>query len=171
MSRRKPNDLGRAIGRFFEEYLPHLRGLSTHTDQELSRRPRAIPALRLGGRPASRRTARHRRSRPRTRDAIPPTPSRRCGAMASRPATPVWPRSIPLRASSPQNAPSTWRCYRRCSGFPLSAAAREAPIEYFETQEMAALNAKHQSHCARRPTRLRFVRAALQYRRARPGDS
>ena len=31
MSRRNPNHLGRAIGRFFEEYLPHLRGLSTHT--------------------------------------------------------------------------------------------------------------------------------------------
>ena len=31
MSNRKPTDLGRVVRRFSEEYLPNLRGLSTHT--------------------------------------------------------------------------------------------------------------------------------------------
>ena len=31
MSGRRPTELGRAVRRFFEEYLTHLRGLSTHT--------------------------------------------------------------------------------------------------------------------------------------------
>ena len=31
MNNRRPTDLGRVVRRFFEEYLPNLRGLSTHT--------------------------------------------------------------------------------------------------------------------------------------------
>ena len=31
MTRHRPNDLGRSVVRFFQEYLPTLRGMSQHT--------------------------------------------------------------------------------------------------------------------------------------------
>ena len=138
MSRRNPNHLGRAIGRFFEEYLPHLRGLSTHTIK--SYRDALVLFLRFASGDAQRPIERldiTDLDRERVLRFLQHLQTVRCNGIATRNARLAALHTFArfLAAERPEHLETL----QAVLGIPFKRGAREAPIEYFETQEMAAL--------------------------------
>ena len=138
MSRRNPNHLGRAIGRFFEEYLPHLRGLSTHTIK--SYRDALVLFLRFASDDAQRPVERldiTDLDRERVLRFLQHLQTVRCNRIATRNARLAALHTFArfLAAERPEHLETL----QAVLGIPFKRGAREAPIEYFETQEMAAL--------------------------------
>ena len=138
MSRRKPNDLGRLIGRFFEQYLPHLRGLSTHTIK--SYRDALVLFLRFAAEDAKRPVERldiTDLDRDRVMRFLDHIETVRGNGVATRNARLAALHTVArfLAAERPQHL----EMLQAVLGIPFKRGAREAPIEYFETQEMAAL--------------------------------
>ena len=138
MSRRKPNDLGRAIGRFFEEYLPHLRGLSTHTIK--SYRDALVLFLRFASADAQRPVERldiADLDRERVMRFLQHLQTVRRNGVATRNARLAALHTFArfLAAERPEHL----EMLQAVLGIPFKRGAREAPIECFETQEMAAL--------------------------------
>ena len=138
MSRRKPNVLGRLIGRFFEQYLPHLRGLSTHTIK--SYRDALVLFLRFASEDAKRPVERLDIAdfdRDRVMRFLDHIETVRGNGVATRNARLAALHTFArfLAAERPQHL----EMLQAVLGIPFKRGAREAPIEYFETQEMAAL--------------------------------
>ena len=138
MSRRKPNNLGRLIGRFFEQYLPHLRGLSTHTIK--SYRDALVLFLRFAAEDAKRPVERldiTDLDRDRVMRFLDHIETVRGNGVATRNARLAALHTVArfLAAEHPQHL----EMLQAVLGIPFKRGAREAPIEYFETQEMAAL--------------------------------
>ncbi len=73
MSSRRATVFGHALRRFFEEYLAHLGGVSTHTVKSY-RDAACCSCVSRGPMPAADRAARHRRPRPRPGDEVPRSP-------------------------------------------------------------------------------------------------
>ena len=138
MTRRKPNDLGRLIGRFFEQYLPHLRGLSTHTIK--SYRDALVLFLRFASEDAKRPVERldiGDLDRERVMRFLDHIETVRGNGVATRNARLAALHTFArfLAAERPEHL----EMLQAVLGIPFKRGAREAPIEYFETQEMAAL--------------------------------
>lgn len=138
MTQRKPNDLGRLIGRFFEQYLPHLRGLSTHTIK--SYRDALVLFLRFASEDAKRPVERldiTDLDRDRVMRFLDHIETVRGNGIATRNARLAALHTFArfLAAERPQHL----EMLQAVLGIPFKRGAREAPIEYFETQEMAAL--------------------------------
>jgi site-specific recombinase XerD len=138
MSARKPAELGRAVRRFFEEYLPHLRGMSTHTIHSYrdalvlllrfaasdTRRP--IERLEIADLDAERvmRFLKHLES---VRGNGIPTRNARLAAIHTFARF--------LAAERPEYLADL----QSVLAIPFKRGGREAPIEYFESDEMATL--------------------------------
>ena len=138
MNPRKPNDLGRAISRFFKEYLPHLRGLSAHTIK--SYRDALVLFLRFVSDDAKCPVERldiADLDRDRVLRFLKHIEIVRHNGVATRnarlAALHTFARS--LAAERPEHL----EMLQAVLGIPFKRGSREAPIEYFETQEMAAL--------------------------------
>ena len=138
MNRCKPNDLGRAVRRFFEEYLPHLRGLSAHTIK--SYRDALVLFLRFASDDARRPVERldiADLDRDRVMRFLEHLERVRANSVATRNARLAALHTFArfLAAERPEHL----AMLQAVLGIPFKRGAREAPIEYFETQEMAAL--------------------------------
>ena len=138
MTQRKSNDLGRAVGRFFEDYLPHLRGLSTHTIK--SYRDALVLFLRFASQDAERPVERldiGDLDRERVMRFLEHIETVRGNGVATRNARLAALHTFArfLAAERPEHL----GMLQAVLGIPFKRGAREAPIEYFDTQEMAAL--------------------------------
>ena len=171
MKQRQPTELGRGVVRFFQDYLPMLRGMSLHTIR--SYRDALVLLLRFAAREtqAPNRGVGHRRYQRRSRRPVPEVLGDASAKTASPRATPGLPRSIPLPVSW---SPNTRASGYRSSAFSASlssAGPREAPVEYLESRPRSqALLASIDRKRPGRAARLRLIRPHVQHRRPGPGD-
>ncbi len=138
MSKRRPTDLGRAVRRFFEDYLPHLRGLSAHTIK--SYRDAVVLFLRFASSDAQRPVERldiTDLDRGRVMRFLEHLENVRGNGIATRNARLAALHTFArfLAAERPEHL----AILQAVLGIPFKRGAREAPIEYFEAEEMAAL--------------------------------
>lgn len=130
--------LGRAVRRFFEEYLPHLRGLSLHTIR--SYRDALVLFLRFAAGDAQRPIERLEIADldgDRVIRFLTHLESDRRNGVATRNA-----RLAALHTFARfliAEHPEYLATLQSVLGIPFKRGAREAPIEYFESDEMAAL--------------------------------
>ena len=138
MNNRRSSELGRMVRRFFEEYLPHLRGLSTHTIR--SYRDALVLFLRFASSDAGR---------PIEQLGIADL-DRECVMRFLAYLEAVRQNSIATRNARlaalhtfarflATERPEHLAMLQAILGIPFKRGAREIPIEYFETTEMAAL--------------------------------
>ena len=138
MSSRRPSDLGRAVFRFFEEYLPHLRGMSAHTIR--SYRDALVLFLRFAAADAGRpveRLAIADLDRGRVMRFLDHLEKARGNAVATRNV-----RLAALHAFARfliAEHPEHLAMLQGVLAIPFKRGAREAPIEYLEADEIAAL--------------------------------
>ncbi len=138
MSTGKPTELGRAVRGFFEEYLPHLRGLSTHTVK--SYRDALVLFLRFASGDTQRPIERLRIAdldRERVIRFLQYLECVRRNGVATRNA-----RLAALHTFARfliAQHPVYLATLQSVLSIPFKRGAREAPIEYFETAEMTAL--------------------------------
>jgi site-specific recombinase XerD len=138
MSARQARKLGRAVRRFFEEYLPHLRGMSMHTIR--SYRDALVLFLRFAAddahRPLERleiadldgdRVIRFLKHLERDRHNGIATRNARLAALHT------------FARFLAGEHPDYLATLQSVLAIPFKRGAREAPIEYFESNEMAAL--------------------------------
>ena len=138
MSGRRPTELGRAVRRFFEEYLTHLRGLSTHTVK--SYRDALVLFLRFASHDARRPIERLEIAdldRSRVIRFLDHLETVRGNGVATRNARLAALHTFArfLVAERPEHL----AILQAVLGLPFKRGAREPPIEYFDTAEMAAL--------------------------------
>ena len=138
MRKRRPSDLGRAVFRFFEEYLPHLRGMSAHTIR--SYRDALVLFLRFAATDAGRpveRLAITDLDRGRVTRFLDHLEKARGNAVATR--------NVRLAALHTfarflvAERPEHLAMLQGVLAIPFKRGAREAPIEYLEADEIAAL--------------------------------
>ena len=138
MNNRRPTDLGRVVRRFFEEYLPNLRGLSTHTIK--SYRDALVLFLRFASSDARRPIEQldiTDLDRERVMRFLAHLETVRRNGIATRNA-----RLAALHTFArflATERPEHLATLQAVLGIPFKRGAREAPIEYFETTEMSAL--------------------------------
>ena len=137
MSRGRPTELGRAVRRFFEEYLPHLRGVSTHTVK--SYRDALVLFLRFAASDADRSVDRLDITdlrRKRVMRFLDDLETVRGNGVATRNARLAALHTFArfLAAERPEHLETL----QAVLAIPFKRVAREAPIEYFEADEMAA---------------------------------
>lgn len=138
MKRPKSTDLAQLIQRFFEDYLPALRGMSTHTIR--SYRDAVVLWLRFAASDTGRRietltlaelTAdrieRFLRSLERDRHNGVGTRNTRLAALHT------------LARFLVQQRPASLAQFQAILAIPFKRGARQAPIEYFESHELDAL--------------------------------
>ena len=157
----------RLIRSFFEEYLPHLRGLSTHTIK--SYRDALVLFLRFASSDADcpiERLDIADLDRERAMRFLAYLETGRRNSIATRNARLAALHTFArfLAAERPEHLATL----QAILAIPFKRGARDGPIEYFETAEMEAL--LQSIDCATRAARLCVVRAALQYRGPCPGD-
>lgn len=138
MRSRRPADLGRAVFRFFEEYLPHLRGMSAHTIK--SYRDALVLFLRFAATDAERpieRLAIADLDRDRVMGFLDHLEKARGNAVATRNARLAALHTFArfLVAEHPEHL----AILQGVLAVPFKRGAREAPIEYLEADEIAAL--------------------------------
>lgn len=138
MSAGKPTEFGRAVRRFFEEYLPHLRGMSTHTIR--SYRDALVLFLRFASTDAQRPIERLQIAdldHERVMRFLKHLESVRRNGIATRNARLAALHTFArfLAAEHPEYLATL----QSVLAIPFKRGAREAPIEYFESAEMAAL--------------------------------
>lgn len=138
MKRRLPTDLGRALFRFFQEYLPTQRGVSVHTlrsyrDSVLlllrytaEDTGRRIESLHLGDFTAERVTRFLRHLETARRNSIATRNARLAGLHTL---------ARFLMASYPEHMASL----QGVLGLPFKRGAKKAPIDYLEMKEVEAL--------------------------------
>ncbi|NIR28691.1 MAG: site-specific integrase [Desulfuromonadales bacterium] len=138
MNARKPTELGRAVRRFFEEYLPHLRGMSIHTIR--SYRDALVLFLRFAAAAVHGRieqldiTDLHAE---RVVQFLEHLETVRRNSIATRNARLAAIHTFTrfLAAEHPEHLATL----QGVLAIPFKRGAREAPIEYFESTEIAAL--------------------------------
>lgn len=138
MRTRGPTELGRCVRRFFEEYLPALRGMSTHTIR--SYRDALVLFLRFAAEDAHR---------PIEQLDIPDLSAERVASflrfLETERHNEIATRNARLAALHTfarllvAERPEHLARLQAILAIPFKRGAREAPIEYFETTEMAAL--------------------------------
>ena len=138
MGKRRPNDLGRAVRRFFEDYLPHLRGLSVHTIK--SYRDAIVLFLRFASSDARRPVERldiTDLDRGRVMRFLEHLENIRGNGIATRNARLAALHTFArfLAAEHPEHL----AMLQAVLSIPFKRGAQEVPIEYFEAEEMAAL--------------------------------
>jgi len=138
MSAGKPTDLGRAVRRFFEAYLPQLRGMSTHTIK--SYRDALVIFLRFAAADTQRPIERLKIA-DLDRDCVmrflQHLERDRHNGIATRnsrlAALHTFARFLAVER------PEHLATLQSVLAIPFKRGAREAPVEYFESDEMAAL--------------------------------
>ena len=136
----RPNDLGTSLVRFFQDYLPTLRGMSPHTIH--SYRDALVLLLRFLG-------PRHRCSIDRldlsaitaksVTDFLHALETERHNGIGTRNSR--LPQSIPLQSTSPASIPSGWVSFRQFLGYPSSGVPEPNPS--------SILNKSKSMHCLR----------------------
>jgi integrase/recombinase XerD len=138
MRAQRPNDLGRAVERFFREYLPMLRGTSRHTIRNYrdavvlflrfaaAQKTTAIEDLDLGDFTAQR-----------VRDFLAFLEAERHNGIATRNARLAALHTFARFLVTEQ--PTYLAELQRVLGVPFKRGARNAPIEYLEPGEVEAL--------------------------------
>jgi integrase/recombinase XerD len=138
MTQSPSSELAQLIQRFFEDYLPALRGMSTHTIR--SYRDAVILWLRFAARDAGRRIetltlaeltseriTRFLKSLERDRHNGVGTRNTRLAALHT------------LARFLAQQRPSSLAQFQAILAIPFKRGSRQAPIEYFESSELDAL--------------------------------
>ena len=138
MSNRRPTELGRLIRCFFEEYLPHLRGLSTHTIK--SYRDALVLFLRFASADANCPIVRLNIAdldHERAMRFLAHLETGRGNSIATRNARLAALHTFArfLAAERPEHLATL----QAILSIPFKRGARDGPIEYFETTEMEAL--------------------------------
>lgn len=138
MKPRQSTELGRAVMRFFEVYLPGLRGMSVHTIH--SYRDALVLFLRFSARDARRRVEQltiEDLDGKRTARFLCFLQTERHNGIATRNARLAALHTFArfLVAEHPEHLARL----QTVLGIPFKRGAREAPIEYFESGEMKAL--------------------------------
>ena len=138
MNTRRSTELGRLVRRFFEEYLPHQRGLSSHTIK--SYRDACVLFLRFASSDAGRPIERlgiADLDRNRVMAFLVHLETERRNGIATRNA-----RLAALHTFARFLAwerPEHMAALQAILGIPFKRGARDAPIEVFDIDEMAAL--------------------------------
>ncbi len=137
----KPTGLGRCIVRFFQEYLPSLRGMSRHTIQSYrdsmvlflrfaaTDTARSVEALDIGDITANRVSGFL---------SFLETERKNCIATRNARLAALHTFARFLIAENPEHM----ECLQQVLGLPFKRGARDAPIEYLEKTEIEALLAK-----------------------------
>jgi integrase/recombinase XerD len=138
MKTKRPNDLGKAIERFFREYLPTMRGMSLNTIRNY--RDAIVLFLRFTSAHSKKRiedldlgdiTAEH------VRQFLTFLEAKRHNGVASRNARLAALHTFARFLASEQ--PTYLAELQRVLGVPFKRGARNAPIEYLEQNEVDAL--------------------------------
>jgi len=167
MKAKRPNGFGKAIERFFREYLPTMRGMSQHTLR--SYRDAIVLFLRFV-------SSRNRR-RIEELDLSDVTAERvgqflsfleveRHNGVSTRNARLAALHTFARFLAAEQ--PAHLAELQRILGVPFKRGARNGQIEYLERKE--AVTQEHRSFNTIRPARLRAVRTDAQYRCPCSGD-